>query len=483
MILSIDIGSSSARSIFFDAHARALRNSLARRPVTPMVTPDGGVTFSADELIDNIFDCIDESLAKVGKQAGEIGAVACDTFVTSLIGIDSQDRPVTPLISYADTRSAPDAHRLQGILDESVVHQRTGCRFHPTYLPPRFLWIQRQHPKWLETCRRWITIGEYLALKLFGETAASYSAASWGGLFNRWQLDWDSELLAVLPIQVDSLSRLVDSDQPFRGLRSPFAKRWAALKDIPWFPAIGDGAAANLGSGCISPNYAAVTMGTSTAVRVTLPGKVETIPSGLWSYFIDREHTLLGGALNEGGNLLDWLQNTLHFEAGQDLEALIESIPLGAHGVTFLPLLAGERSPGWKAEARGILGGISLATTPAAILRAGIEGLAYRIGSILTLLEPYLEGRFAIIASGGALLNSPSTVQILADVLGRPVYPTQAVEPSARGAAMLALRSLGLAPDLDAFGTLLGPDVLPNTANHAAYQEMINRQQKLYQAL
>src|SRR6185436_17930869 len=270
MILSLDIGTSSARALLFDAQGRALPDLDARRAYEIPVRSDGAVETDADEMLGHVWACIDEVLVKAHHLADQIVGVAACTFVGNVLGVDAFGRPVTPLITYADTRAAGEAAELRRKLDEETIHQRTGCHFHSSYLPARFLWLQKAQPALLNKAKRWITLGEYLALQLFGETAVSYSVASWSGLLNQQQLDWDTELLEVLPLKREQLSPLVDVDQPWRGLRSEFADRWPALRDVPWFPALGDGAAANLGSGCAGPDRVAISVGTTSAVRVVI---------------------------------------------------------------------------------------------------------------------------------------------------------------------------------------------------------------------
>lgn len=479
-ILSIDIGTTSLRTAVFDISGRLIAGSLARRAVELQTSADGMAVIEAGPLLDSVWNCLDETLAQPWISRGAIAGVGCCTFVSNILGVDQYGSDATPIYTYADTRPAEDAETLKERMDEAVVHQRTGCIFHPSYLPARFVWLQRTQPVSYTRDLSWMSIGEYLVLNLFAETAVSYSAASWSGLLDRFRMDWDEELLSALALDRTQLSGLVDVDHSWIGLREPFASRWPALKDIPWFPAVGDGAAANLGSGCTLPKQVAITMGSTTALRAVLPKHMHTIPTGLWSYLVDRNNSLLGGALSEGGNLFAWLKKTLRFDEGVDFEEVLSAAPVDQHGLTFLPLVAGERSPGWRGDARGWIAGLSLVTRPVDILVAALEGVAYRIGSVYDLLSPALAGEHSVIANGGALVRSPAWVQIIADVLGYVVTLSEVEEASARGAAMLALRSLGIVQDLTAFPAFTGREFTPDPARHKVYQQAKARQQRLY---
>jgi gluconokinase len=221
-------------------------------------------------------------------------------------------------------------------------------------------------------------------------------------------------------------------------------------------------------------------MGTTAAVRVILPAPLEHVPNGLWCYKVDAAHELLGGAMSEGGNVYAWLKSLLRIDDNK-LVKNISNLEPDKHGLTFLPLLAGERAPGWIGSARGTIHGISLATEPIDILHAGLEGVAYRIGLVYRLLEPHLDGDVNIIANGGALVNSPEWLQIIADVLGKRVELSAASEASSLGAGMIALKNLGVVEAYDEFEFSVAKTFDPHPGKYDIYQQAMERQQALYQ--
>src|SRR5262249_24652005 len=181
----------------------------------------------------------------------------------------------------------------------------------------------------------------------------------------------------------EQLPALGDLRDGLRGLRQEYAERWSALKDVPWFPAVGDGATANVGSGCARSGCVAVTVGTSSAVRAVAPLEWSTRPTkGLWRYLLDGRRAVVGGALSEGGNLFAWMEQVLRLAPLQEAERQVTALPPDGHGLTILPYLAGERSLGWHAEARATIAGLSPGTTADELLLAGIEALAYRIAAV-----------------------------------------------------------------------------------------------------
>jgi len=482
-ILTIDVGSSSLRALLFDARGLTVPGILARKSIHLRTSPDGASEADPVALLNDIFETIDDVLQQAGDRALAIAGVAIDTFVSNLMGVDAAGEAVTPLLTYADARAADEVAGLRSDFDETAIHNRTGCRFHPSYWPAQLRWIDHVRPEMSAAVTRWMTLGDYLALTLFGKATLSYSAASWTGLLDRRRLVWDEDLIAGLPITPSQLPLLSDISPPGRGLKPHFAIRWPALADVPWFPAVGDGAAANIGSGCAAPDRVALTVGTSSAMRVVTTDDIERLPPGLWCYRVDSRRSLPGGALTEGGMIYAWLQETLRLTPAGPLDELLAAMPPDAHGLTILPFLAGERSPGWRGDARATIHGLRLSTRPLHILRAGMEAVAYRIALVYRQLRSLLPTDPDIIASGGALVNSPVWGQIMADVLGRPVTLAQTREASARGAALLALETLGFLPDVTAAPAPPGKTWRPDPRRFQRYQQAIERQVALYRQL
>ncbi len=481
LVLALDVGSSSIRALVFDRLGQAIAGLEAKEPHAFRTDAAGASEADPDALLQLIFACIDRALQAAGPLANAIAAVAADTFVNNILGIDAHGRAITPLTTYADTRAAGEVAGLQADFAEAETHNRTGCRFHPSYLPARLRWLHRADPDLFRAVARWVSLDEYLKLALFGEAAVSTSVAAWTGLLDRRRLIWDEPLLAGLPITAGQLSPLVDADAGQQGVRPVFARRWPSLAQIPWFPAIGDGAAANLGCGCVGPERVALTVGTSSALRAVAVADAPQLPSGLWCYRVDARRSLPGGALTEGGSVYAWMRQTLQLDDPAAVEQALAAMRPDGHGLTLLPLFAGERSPGWVGHARATFHGLTLATTPLHLLRAGLEAVAYRIALVYAQLRPLLPAEPEIIAGGGALLASPAWLQIMADVLGRPVIASAAPEATARGAALLALEAIAALPDLSQAPVFTGDAYLPNPDHHAIYTAAIARQQHLYQ--
>lgn len=484
LILALDLGTSSLRALLFDRHGRTVQESEEQHPHRIRTTVDGGAETDPLPLFDLLVRCIDGALARAGDRAREIAAVGTSCFWHSLVGVDASGDPVTPLLLWADTRSASHAAALRSEFAGDAVHERTGSPFHSSYWPAKLRWLRHTAPEAVARVDRWQGYTEFVGERLAGESgaASSLSMASATGLLDVHRLAWDQALLKAVGTAPERMPPLTDRTEPWRSLRPEFAARWPVLAGVPWYPAVGDGACANVGSGAVGPERIALTMGTSGALRVVRAARDIEVPPDIWAYRVDRERFVLGGALSNGGNVLAWLGKLLGIDFGDETARLAAALPPDAHGLTVLPFLAGERAPAWHDRSSGVVAGLTLATGPEALLRAGMEAVAYRFAAIYDRLCPLVERGHAIVANGGAILRSPAWLQIVADTLGHDLLTLDPeAEASARGAALLALEAscllpnLAAAPDPAAGGTVYRPD--PD--RHARYQAGRDRQRKL----
>ncbi|HEX5890981.1 MAG TPA: gluconokinase [Pyrinomonadaceae bacterium] len=453
-VLSIDVGTSGVRAALFDEQGNQIEGAQAatRRELADFAELD------PDALVGEVKKTVDELLARSGQRRFETTAISA--FWHSLMGVDEHGAPTTPLLTWADTRAVQAARELRAEFDESVIHARTGCRFHPSYWPAKLRWLKSEHPEKFNATRQWLGFAEYLCLRLFGKTAASVSMASAAGLFDQRACNWDLNFADALGVSNNLLPEIVTEHELF---------------------VVGDGAANNIGGGCSTKDNIALMIGTSGAMRVSYAGEPPTkLPPSLWSYRASRDRVVVGGALSDGGGLLHWLVQSLN--TGPDLHNQLAALEPEAHGLTILPFWSGERSTGWSTEARGGIFGLRQQTTTVEIIRATLESIAYRFALIAEALDEIAPGA-KIIATGNALRSSPVWLQIIADVLGRPVMFGGTPEASIRGAALLALEAVGKIGNLDAVSVSVDEVFEPDMQRHARYREGLERQQELYERL
>lgn len=476
-VVALDVGSSSVRAILHDVRARPVPGVEVHIPYTPRVRPDGTAEAGADQLHALVGQALTEVLRLAGpKRARKIAAVGVSTFWHGLLAADESARALTPLYLWSDSRSGQATASLRDRLDPERVRLRTGCPIHPSYWPSKLAWLRREKPELWKRPVRWLSFGDLLYWRLFGSLSTSLSMASATGLFRLDDRRWDDELLKELHVPVRSLPPIGQIEQ---GLTPGHASRWPHLATVPWMLAAGDGALANLGSGCTTASRRALTIGTSGALRLMHREPRGRLPDGLWCYRLDDARLVTGGALSNGGNLHAWMLETLRLE-GDRLEAKLRRMAPAAHGLTFMPHLAGERSLGYAPHAFGAIAGLTSATTPVDIARAGLEAIAIECARINRRLDQAAPRASHVVGSGAALLSSPAWMQMMADAIGRPISAGKLKEASSRGAAVFAIEALALgAPAKVATGRIFKP----RAAATRAYRKAETRQEALYRAL
>jgi gluconokinase len=434
-VLALDVGTSSVRAHVFGP-AAAERGQPARHDYPGETDPAKLLRF------------VRRAIREAGG-ARDVDAVGASCFGHSLLALDRAGEPLTPVLGWRDTRSADAADRLARELDPAAVHRRTGCFVHSSFWPAKLAWLAEEQPRLFRRAR-FASFADYLYAKLLKqEVPASLSLASGTGLLDLRTRTWDEELLSVLGIGPERLPTI--SDEPVG---------W-------WYPALIDGGCSNVGVGCTTRTQAALMIGTSAALRTVHEATGAEPRTGLFLYLLDARRVVEGGALSDGGNLHRWLTKTL-----KDAKGSLADRDPGSHGLTFLTLLGGERSPGWHRHAVGAIHGLTLDTTPLDLRQAALEGVAFRFADILDLMPEVEE----LVATGGALSRDRAWVQIIADALARPVTLSRVKEASLRGAAVLTLERIGETPRDAPLGRVYEP-----RPDHAeAYRAARERQRELY---
>ena len=226
-------------------------------------------------------------------------------------------------------------------------------------------------------------------------------------------------------------------------------ERWPKLGEARLFLGLGDGACANIGSKCSSVSRIACTVGTSAAARVCLSSPIGesdsshiTVEPGLFCYRIDRTHLLVGGALTDGGSVVEWARQLLNLRSDNEFAECMENVKIldekesSTSTPTMVPFLSGERSTGFRTRATGALLGLTRDTTPAHLLKSSLEGVSLRLAAVIELIQKAVVTAQSpqIIASGKALEVNAVWRQMIADSTGLTVvFDSDTQEGTSRG--------------------------------------------------
>ncbi len=372
-----------------------------------------------------------------------------------------------------------------------ALYERTGCLIHATYPLYKLLWLREERPDVMQKAARFISSKEYLVRKLTGEYLLDTAVAGGTSLLDTHTLTWDDDALQMAGVRRQQLSALAPPDAVIPSLDAEIAARMGLPASTPLTLGVTDAANSNLGAGAGTPSTATCMIGTSGAYRIIAPEPLLDARRRLWCYSIDGAHWLVGGAISNGGAALAWLHgmlNALRREGDlsyADLFAMAEQVPAGAEGLLCLPLFAGERSPNWNALARGSFVGLTLKHDMSHMVRALLEGVAFRLRTVARALDELTGSTVKEIRASGGFTQSDIWLQIVADALGVDLTLTAWGETSSLGAAFWPMLSAGVVSSLEEAASLV-PPVRAQSADSvtaAAYDRIYAVYAQIYDAL
>ena len=478
-IAGIDIGTGSTKAAAFSTDGSLLHT--VQKHYTATYGTDGRSEQDPDEIGQAFLQCLQELTATLDAP---LLAVGLSSAMHSLMAVDESGRPLMPLILWPDTRSADVAQALHENGKAEALYRSTGTPVHAMSPLCKIIWLRQNKPGIFKQAAKFISIKEYIWWQLFGVYEVDESIASATGLFSVHELQWDTEALEEAGITATHLSLPV----PVNLVRKkPLSHLPINLENVSFIIGASDGCLAHIGSGAKGFQTASLTIGSSGAVRILCKEPVLRYPAMPFSYRLNRNDFVCGAAVNNGGLAAQWLlKNFLGREvldeAGfRSLFHTLEQTNAGAEGLLFLPYLTGERAPVWDAKASALFVGIKPHHTQAHFVRAALEGICFAVKEVLQVLEEAAESVDAICVSGG-FAQSPEWLQLLADVLEKPLTQSQTADASATGAAMLCLEAVNLSTE-----NFINPNkketIIYPGENSNIYRHYFTLYQKLYPAL
>ncbi|SEL27072.1 gluconokinase [Parapedobacter koreensis] len=485
-IIGVDIGTSGTKAVAFSTGGEVIAE---HRITYSILNPQPGY-FEQDP--ETLFTAVVQSISGVVQAVGDAFAesrvlgVGFSSAMHGLIVMDEGNRLLTNCIIWADTRSEAFATQLKATATGLDIYLKTGTPIHPMAPLSKLGWMREHLPAVFNRASKFISIKEYVFFKLFGCYVVDESIASATGLLDIEQLDWYAPALALVGVSATQLSALVPITHTLVGLDKQAAADMCLPVDTPFTVGGSDGCLANLGAHAVMPGDAAVTIGTSGAIRMMSGLPKTDRQARTFSYVLTKDLFVLGGAVNNGGVVLRWYNDNFgstgkaEEEGYQRLAEEAATVAAGAEGLVFLPYLTGERAPHWDANAKGLFFGVQLHHRKAHFTRAVFEGIVYGVYSVGKVLEE-IAGPIHVIHANGGFARSSWWVQLLADVFNKPVLVKENVEGAAKGAFIVALKALGMIADFkDIMEDTVIASYQPDLRNHQRYQENFNLFERLY---
>lgn len=475
-IIGCDIGTTSVKAVAFAWSGDILGAESASYPMTH---PEPGY---AEQDPFAIFDHTLRVLSQLLKAVdGRPEAVVFSSAMHSLMALDAQGVPTSPLIIWADNRSGTLADEFRATDAGRAQYERTGIPIHAMTPACKLRWIKEHEPPGLFQAARYAGIKDFVIERLTGAFVTDYSMAAATGLLNLAALDWDPETLHSLGVSVEQLPKVVS---PYFQSTVKQHADWVFLEGLTVVAGGSDGCLANLGSGAGGTDTLALTIGTSGAVRRTVAARHLDSRMRTFCYPLDEQIFIVGGPTNNGGVVFQWLKDTFFSDLSFDemVHGAGEVAP-GAEGLLFFPYLLGERAPLWDSAVRGSFHGIGLEHTRFHFARAVMEGI---LMNLYVIARPLLEHDSAhTVYANGGFAQSTLFVQMLADIFGMNVALNATNDAGCIGAALVGLRSLGEIADyadIDRFAKV-AEVVAFSPERHECYQEHFAGYAKLLEAM
>jgi len=490
--IGVDLGTGSCKSVIIDAGAKIL--GFGAGDYSKNAAPTRWKEQHPQTLVEAFIRSVRNAIDRAGVSPRACQGISVGGAFHSLIAIDESRRPLTGILTWIDARAVAQAAAVRRAADAQRIYQQTGCPVHSMYPVYKLIWLREKKPRIFNNAAHFVSAKAYVIERLTGQFMVDFSVASGSGLLNIHDLSWNPESLQLAGITPEQLSAVASPWKVIDGLNPDFASALGIPKEVPLVLGSSDAANSSLGAGAVGAECATCMVGTSGAYRVIAKKVILDPAARSWCYALDPDHWLVGGSINNGGIVLSWFREALnqaitsgHKAAKLSFDELINlaaGVRPGAEGLICLPFLTGERSPNWNMNTRGVFFGLTLDHSLNHMIRALLEGVAFRLRSVAEVMDEIGCQTNEIRVSGG-LTGSELWPRIIASVLNLDLRIPRWGETSSLGAALWALLGTGVIDHFSKIKDLIPLDrsYSPVAADAKQYHELYLVYKELYSAL
>ncbi|MBG9378304.1 gluconokinase [Panacibacter sp. DH6] len=486
--IAIDLGTTHSKAVIADGQGSVMH--VAKANVVSLIEEDGAHTQDAEAIYNNVVQLLQESCAFSVAAGARIACVSFSAAMHSFLAVDSSGKPLMPAMTWADSRSKKYAQQLRPTEQGKDIYKNTGTAIHTMSPLCKLLWLKNERPALFNEAAKFISIKEYICFRLFDTYIIDEGIASATGLYNIYSHAWHTPSLMLAGIDEQKLSAVVATTHVETNVNATVKQMLALPYDVPFVMGGNDGCLANLGCGALTPGTAVLTLGTSGAVRLTIPAPAIKPLNGLFRYILTKDLYVTGGPINNGGAALEWfatnmLQKPLNEgDNFNDVMQLAATADAASEGVFFQPYLLGERAPVWDEDSCGIFYGLKAHHKPAHLTRAVIEGISFSLLQIMQNIEQQNNDIGAVYISG-FVTQSDFWLQLLADMFGKKVILNDIADASALGAAFIGMTATGFVKDITDVKQFISTDKVfhPNPAVHGVYEKSFRKYLQIYPAM
>lgn len=490
--IGIDLGTGSCKSVIISPEAQIL--GFGSGGYATISESARWNEQNPETLIDALILSVRNAIKQAGVSPQHCGGVSVGGALHSIIALDKARQPLTGILTWVDARAVDQAAAVRHTDQARRIYQQTGCPVHTMFPIYKLMWLRENQPHIFENTAWFVAAKTYVIQRLTGQFVSDYNIAAGSGLLNTHNLKWNADSLQLAGVAPQQLGSAENPRKVIEGINPELASAMGIPDDVALVLGSSDAVNSSLGAGAVFEDCATCMVGTSGAYRI-IAKRAILDPSGRsWCYVVDPEHWLVGGAINNGGIVLSWFRDALNklqppgsgncYLSFEDLVKLAANIAPGADGLMCLPFLAGERSPNWNMNARGVFLGLTLDHGVDHMARALLEGVAFRLRSVAELLDEIGCKTSEVRVSGG-LTQSALWPQIIASALDLELRIPHWGETSSLGAALWTLLGTGVIDDFGQIIDLVSVErsYAPAAEEARCYHELYALYKEVYAAL
>jgi gluconokinase len=466
VVVGIDSGTTATKAVTAGGDGRVRDVISVGYPL--LVPAPGRAELDASRLSAAAVEALTGAARSAAGRGDRVVAVALSAAMHGVVPLSADGEPLDPLITWADQRAAGAARALDADGRAGPLHDRTGTPVHAMSPLAKLAHLTAGDAEAVRAAPRWGGVKELVVAALCGgPLVIDRSSASATGLYDIHARRWDDEALAVAGVRPDQLAEVLPTTAQLPGLRREIAAAAGLPADLPVIVGAADGVLANLGIGAVQRGVAAVSVGTSGALRVVVPEPVVDPHRRLFCYALTDDRWVLGGAVNNGGSVVRWAGQAFASgfgrpdPEGEDADVLdaalldeAAGVPAGSAGLLCLPYLLGERAPWWRSGLSGAYLGLRRDHRRPHLVRAAVEGVCQLLALVRDGVTDTGTPVDEVRATGGAMA-APLWSGTLAAALDVPVRLAESPEGTGLGACLLGLHALGVLPDLETAAELV----------------------------
>lgn len=493
-LLAHDLGTSGNKATLFSEKGRLTASDFV--PYDAHYFHETWVEESADDWWNAVCLSTRRLLENSKILPEQIAAVSFSGQMLGCLCVDKNGTPLRPSIIWADQRASRQAEKLEQHISQWEYYRITGHRNTASYGMQKLMWVKENQPEIYEQTYKTLNAKDYIVFRLTGNFYTDYSDGNSNGCYDLENWQWSEQLISYAGLDIEKFPELKPSTFKAGEITQKAASETGLAAGTPVILGCGDGVAANIGAGSVSPGKTYCCLGTSAWVTTTSEEPIfdEKMRTVTWAHAVPGLYAP-NGTMQYAAGSYNWIKNTIctmeSFAASHTglspydlMNQEIEKSPPGANGILFLPYLLGERAPLWDIYAKGAFVGLKPENTRSDLLRSVLEGVTLNLSSILEILKSHTPVDEILVMGGGA--KGAVWRQILADVFGvKILVPDLLEEANSMGAAIIAGVGSGIFKDFSVAEQFLHikETSLPDPSHTSVYEKQKLLFEQCYEAL